>query len=420
MLLTGGGHVDFSSGLETIIHHARERKKKVLASLNGWYGIQEGGEFVVDISDYPIDNLRDIGGSFIGSSRTKPDIQRVAKNIKRYGVSALIVFGGEDTLGVAKRLHGEFKVPVVGWPKTMDNDAAGNYATVGYATAAHYAATGTSEAFRAAHTHSRIMLVPVFGRNYDWIAAAASDYGHADYIVPAERKDLDIGDVARNIQETYENNRDKSTHPFAVVVVSEAAVEIKGLKHFIEKLLPAEKIKYDNFGHPKLEPEILALAMKDAISQIGGIDYSDVGIKPLTYHMRDPNLIPIDEKFAVKTAEECVRLIDAGNFGQVATIQDPDYSGKTPENPNLHINANGKLLYVGNMSLEDATKIRPVKGTGYFDYGQLKPTNELTKFLMPLLGEKKINPRDLLVPFKTAATVYAFSQQVDLSSPLIG
>ena len=97
LLLTGGGHIDFSSGLKTVIYAQRERGNEILGSLDGWAGIQRGKDGVVDITDYPIENLRSLGGSFLGSSRTKPDLQRVIDNIHHYGIDAVLAFGGEDT-----------------------------------------------------------------------------------------------------------------------------------------------------------------------------------------------------------------------------------------------------------------------------------------------------------------------------------
>lgn len=411
MPLTGGGHIDFSSGLETVLTAARNKGHRILASRDGWAGIEKDKGGIVDLSDYPTESVRALGGSFLGSSRTNPDLQRVAENLKKYGVDVVVAFGGDDTLSVARELHRSFGINVVGWPKTMDNDQSGNYATIGYATAGYIASKQVLEAFSTAYSHSRIVLVPIFGRNYDWVLGAAADYGHADFIIPAERKGLGLEDVANRIIDAYNRNRGRGGNPFAVVAISEGAVELKGLKEYLKKILPEDKMQYDGFGHPKLEPEILATVLKDAINDITGTSKENIAIKPETYHLRDSRLIHIDRVFAEKTAEECIRLIERGEFGRVATIQDPSVSGKLPDDPSTHIDANGKPLYVGSVPIEVATKLRPVADTNFIDYRLLtdpRATMErilsprFTEYLRPLLGDKPADPRDRIVPFKAA------------------
>lgn len=403
--VTGGGHVDFFPGLETIINQGRQRKKRILGSLDGWEGIEKGNGKIVDITDHPIDEFRELGGSFLGSSRTKPDLQRVAENIRKYGIDAVIAFGGGDTLGVARDLHHTFNIPVVGWPKTMDNDTKGSYSTIGYIKAAYVASVNTLEAISTAYTHSKIVLVPVFGRKYDWIVGAAADYGHADYSITAEKKELTLAEIGKQVKEICHENELKYGKPFAVVVVSEAAGELHGLKEYVEKSIPPEEIMYDKFGHPKFEPEILAYALRKALSDEIGIKMDTIASKPLTYHLRDGKLFGLDELFARKTAEECVRLIDQENFGRVATIQDPRISGFWPSEPSAQIDAYGTMLTVSSVPLDLAAQERPVKETDFLDYNVLKPTKRFTEYLSLLLGRKPENPRDKIVSFKVAEPV---------------
>jgi 6-phosphofructokinase len=332
-------------------------------------------------------------------------LQRVSENIRRYGIDVVVAFGGEDTLGVAKILHNELGIPVVGWPKTMDNDQRGSYSTIGYIKAAYIAATSTLEALATAYTHSRIVLIPVFGRNTDWVVGAAADYGLADYVIPAERKGLTLNEVSTQIRRIYDENRVKHGRPFAVVVVSEAASNLGGLKRYIEKILPPGEIKYDSYGHPKLEPEILAYALKQALSEGIGVKMDGIAAKPLTYHLRDGKLWGLDERFARMTAEECVRLIDEGNFGRVATIQDPHISGFWPDDPTRYADANGRRLVVSSVPLDLAAQVRPVLETGFLDYTGMAPTQGFTIYLSPLLGQKPQNPRDRIIPFKAAEPI---------------
>ncbi|MBI2651834.1 6-phosphofructokinase [Candidatus Woesearchaeota archaeon] len=403
LLVTGGGHIDFSSGLETVINAGRQRGKKILAPESGWRGVSIPKPIVYDITDYPVENLKHFGGSFIGSSRTNPkDLQLTADNIRKYGDIVVIAFGGEDTLGVAFKLYQGYGIPIVGWPKTMDNDMQGNHCTIGYITAVYRAAQATREAFDNAFTHSKIVVLPVFGRKFDWVSAGAADYGFADYVIPAERKNFTLTQVANDIGEKVRENKERYGRPFAVVVVSEAADELKGLEAFIQKYIPVRG--KDDFGHVELKPEALALALEDALSEYLGVKGA-IARKVLTYHLRDGKLDKLDEVFARMTAAECVRLIDREDFGRVATIQNPDLCECWPDDSSAWVSPHGRPLFVSSVPLELAAKVRPVKGTPFFDYDKLRPTEQMSAYLSTMLGPKSVNPRDMVVPLKLAIQV---------------
>ena len=403
LLLTGGGHVNFFPGLETIIKGGRQGKVKILSSLDGWEGVQRKCDGIVDITDHPLDGLYELGGSFLGSSRKKPDLNKVEENIRRYGIDVVIAFGGDDTLGVANELFQNAKIPVVGWPKTMDNDTQGSYATVGFIRAAEVASANTLEAIANAYTNKKIVLLPMFGRDADWVVAAAADYGHADFVIPVERRDISLSDVAKQIHSVYEENKAMYGRPFAVVPVSEAASGLKGLEPYFERFNLGEKVEKDGYKNPKFEPELVGLALRNALKDILSFEENRIALKVLTYHLRDGKLPGLDEEFARKTAEECLRLIDSGNFGRVATVQDPEYSEYFPQDSATHINAHGKRLYVASVPLEVASQKRYLRDAeSFFDYGKLRPTERMTRYLRPLLGQKLRNPREFIVPFKTA------------------
>ncbi len=402
LLSTGGGHVDFHSGLETVIIGARERGKRVLASESGWKGISSPNPTIYDITDYPVESLRHYGGSFIGSSRTNPnDLQLVVDNIRKYGEVAVIAFGGEDTLGVANKLYERFGIPIVGWPKTMDNDIQGSYSTIGYETAVDRASKATRMAFDNAFTNSKIVVLTMFGRKFDWVSAGASDYGFAESVIPAERNDLTFAQCANNIKEKLRENKERYGRPFAVVVVSEAADQMDGLETFVMRYVPVRE--KDNFGHVKLKPEALALALQDALSEYLGLKRDTIAPTVLTYHLRDGKLNGLDETFARVAAEECVRLIDREDFGRVATIQHLQHSGNWPSDASAWIR--GMPLFVSSVPLSVASQTRPLTGTSFFDYDALRPTQQMTNYLEVLIGPKSTNPRDVVVPLKLATPV---------------
>ena len=288
----------------------------------------------------------------------------------------------------------------------MDNDTKGSYSTVGYIKASYIAAVNTLEALSTAYTHSRIVLVPVFGRDADWVTGAAADYGHSDYVIPAERKDKMLAEVGAEIKKVYAENKIKYGKPFAVVVLSEAANQLKGLETHLARIITPESGLIDSFDHPNLEPEMLSYVLKRALSDETGIAIEAFAIKPLTYHLRDGKLWGLDDKFARMTAEECVRLIDEGNFGKVATIQDPVIPGYWPDDPLRYVDAHGTTLVVSSVSLDLASQKRTVSETGFLDYNTLSTTQQFTDYLHPLLGQKQHDPRNYIVPFKAAEFMY--------------
>jgi len=406
LLVTGGGHVDFSSGLETVINAGKIRGKRILASSDGWKGSSLTPHAIYDITDYPVQNLQFSGGSFIGSDRFNPEksnlLDDLVSNICSFGNVVIISFGGDDTQKIAEILFKKYGLPVVGWPKTMDNDTQGSYATIGYRTAVRRASREVRTAFDTAYTNSKVVLVVMFGRDSDWVDGGAADFGFADYTIPAEKKGLTFTAVAAGIKEKLLENKDKYGRSFAVVAVSEAGDQLAGLEPFVQRY--TSNTRMDNFDHVKLNPERLALALQDALREYSGIE--STAPKVLTYHLRDGKLQGIDRDFARMTAEECVRLIDREEFGRVATIQHPDMASSWPEDPSAWVKAeDGSRLFVSSVPLSIAAKKRYVTGTGFFDYDQLRPTERMTAYLKPLLGPKPIDPRDKIISFRLAVPV---------------
>ena len=144
--------------------------------------------------------------------------------LEREGLDALIPIGGEDTLGVAGRLSAD-GVPVVGVPKTIDNDLAGTDVTFGFHTAVQIATDAIDRLHTTAESHDRVMIVEVMGRHAGWIAAYSGIAGGADVILVPERP-FDIDEVCERIKRRHARG---ST--FSIVVVSEGAVPRDGSGH---------------------------------------------------------------------------------------------------------------------------------------------------------------------------------------------
>jgi 6-phosphofructokinase 1 len=242
-LLTGGGDCP---GLNAVIR-AVVRKgvnaygHELLGFRHGWAGVLTG-----EAMPLTLDTTRGIlhrGGTILGTSRTNPYREeggpaQVAATLERLGIDALIPIGGEDTLGVARRLAGE-GVPVVGVPKTIDNDLAGTDVTFGFQTAVQIATEAIDRLHTTAESHNRVMVVEVMGRHAGWIAVHSGMAGGADVILVPERP-FDIEDVVDHLR-----RRQAAGRTFSIVVVAEGARPLGGD-------LPLSSGETDAFGHERL------------------------------------------------------------------------------------------------------------------------------------------------------------------------
>jgi 6-phosphofructokinase 1 len=186
------------------------------------------------------------GGTILGSSRTNPfkkdggGVDAVRAGMEQEGVDVLVPIGGEDTLGVAARLA-EAGVPVVGVPKTIDNDLKGTDYTFGFQTAVQIATEAVDRLHTTAESHNRVMVLEVMGRHAGFIAAHAGMAGGGDVILVPERP-FDIEEVCNHIRRRHANGR-----TFSIVVVSEGATPREGTL-----TTSGEAGKLDAFGHERL------------------------------------------------------------------------------------------------------------------------------------------------------------------------
>lgn len=183
------------------------------------------------------------GGSILGTSRTNPfksedGTRRVLENMKKSGIDALVVIGGDDTLTVAYRMI-ELGLRLVAVPKTIDNDLAGTDYTFGFNTAVSIATEALDRLHATAEAHHRVMIIEVMGRYTGWIAMETGIAGGADVILIPE-KPFDVEEVCGYIRHRIDRGK-----RFSLVVVAEGA-KPKGGKEIVY----SETV--DDFGHARL------------------------------------------------------------------------------------------------------------------------------------------------------------------------
>ena len=241
-ILTGGGDCP---GLNAVIRAAvrkgvGEYGHEFVGFRDGWRGTLEGATMPLDVR--AVRGILPRGGTILGSSRTNPikierGVETIAGNLRDAGVDALIAIGGEDTLGVAARLH-EQNIPVVGVPKTIDNDLNATDYTFGFDTAVSIAMEAIDRLHTTAESHHRVLIVEVMGRHAGWIALHSGMAGGANVILIPERP-FDIERVC-----DYVNSRFKD-HYAAIVVVAEGAMPKEGR-------MTVKAGQLDAFGHVRL------------------------------------------------------------------------------------------------------------------------------------------------------------------------
>src|SRR6187397_162141 len=218
-VLTGGGDCP---GLNAVIRATGRRVMvrggEVVGVRDGWKGLVEG--LFEPLGPREISGLLPRGGTIIGTSRTNPykvdgGVERVLENFKEQDLGALVAIGGEDTLGVAARLYEEHEFPVVGVPKTIDNDLSATDYTFGFDTAVWICTEAIDRLHTTAESHNRVMVVEVMGRHTGWIAVMSGIAGGADMILIPEQP-VSVEDACAELQSRHRKGKD-----FSIVVVSE-------------------------------------------------------------------------------------------------------------------------------------------------------------------------------------------------------
>ncbi|MDP9239338.1 MAG: 6-phosphofructokinase [Actinomycetota bacterium] len=241
-VLTGGGDCP---GLNAVIRAVV--RKGVAVYGHEFVGFRDGwrGPIEADVMPLGVEQVRGIlprGGTILGSSRTNPykvdgGPDRIKDTVTKLDIDGLIAIGGEDTLGVAKRLTDD-GVPVVGVPKTIDNDLNATDYTFGFDTAVTIAMEAIDRLHTTAESHHRVLVVEVMGRHAGWIALHAGMAGGANIILIPERP-FDIEQVCAYVERRFE------THYAPIIVVAEGATPQEGT-------MVVREGELDAFGHVRL------------------------------------------------------------------------------------------------------------------------------------------------------------------------
>jgi phosphofructokinase-like protein len=308
-ILTGGGDCPgLNAVIRAVVRRADAEGWQAVAVREGWRGLVE--PIFEDLGPAQVSGILPRGGTIVGTSRTNPfklegAVERVLQNFRDRELDALVAIGGEDTLGVAARLYAEYELPVVGVPKTIDNDLSGTDYTFGFDTAVSVATEAIDRLHTTAESHNRVMVVEVMGRHTGWIAVMSGIAGGADVILVPEIP-VDFEDVAESIRKRHARGKN-----FSIVVVSEGC-ELPGL---------ADAEERDQFGHVTLSKRGVGDALGQEIEQRTGYE---TRVTVLGHIQRGGSPTSRDRVLATRFGLKAADLALAGEFGQMAALHGDD------------------------------------------------------------------------------------------------
>jgi ATP-dependent phosphofructokinase / diphosphate-dependent phosphofructokinase len=308
-ILTGGGDCPgLNAVIRAVVRSSDAAGWDTVAVLEGWKGLVEGN--FRDLGPPQVSGILPRGGTIIGTTRTNPfkldgGVDRVRQNFADRGLDALVAIGGEDTLGVAARLYREFGFPVVGVPKTIDNDLSGTDYTFGFDTAVTIATEAIDRLHTTAESHNRVMVVEVMGRHAGWIAVMSGIAGGADVILIPEQP-VDFDEVAHGIRSRHSRGKN-----FSIVVVSEGC-ELPGLE---------DSGELDQFGHVTLSQRGVGELLGREIEQRTGFE---TRVTVLGHVQRGGTPTPRDRVLATRYGLKAAELAQSGQFGQMAALRGDD------------------------------------------------------------------------------------------------
>jgi 6-phosphofructokinase 1 len=306
-ILSGGGDAPgINAVIRAVVRKAVQHYGyEIVGIRDGWQGILEGKFLPLDLKS--VSGILPRGGSILGTSRTNPfkhkkGAERILKNAEKAGIAAVVVIGGEDTLGVAQKMS-ELGLKCIGVPKTIDNDLAGTDYTFGFHTAVSIATEALDRLHTTAEAHHRVIILEVMGRYTGWIALEAGLAGGADAILIPE-KPFDVAEVCEYIKQRQERGRN-----FSLIVVAEGA-KPKGEAEIVY----SETV--DEFGHIRFGGVGYYIGKK--IEKLMDIE---TRVVVLGHIQRGGSPTAFDRILATRYGVAAIDLVHKGKFGRMVALK---------------------------------------------------------------------------------------------------
>jgi phosphofructokinase-like protein len=312
-MLTGGGDCPgLNAVIRAVARRALRRGDEVIGIRDGWRGLVDGR--FEQLGPREISGILPRGGTILGTTRTNPfrvegGVDGVLANFREAGLEGLVAIGGEDTLGVAAQLYRDHEFPVVGVPKTIDNDLSATDYTFGFDTAVFIATEAIDRLHTTAESHNRVMVVEVMGRHTGWIAVMSGIAGGADMILIPEQP-VAVEDACADLRRRHERGLD-----FSIVVVSEGyeLTYATGERRALD-----EDAEVDQFGHVRLGQRGVGEALAREIEERTGYE---TRVTVLGHVQRGGSPTPRDRVLATRFGLKAADLVEEGAFGRMAALR---------------------------------------------------------------------------------------------------
>jgi 6-phosphofructokinase 1 len=308
-VLTGGGDCPgLNAVIRAIVRTGAKHDVSFVGFHNGWKGVLD--DETTELDQRTTRGILHRGGTILGSSGTNPvkrengpDLVRSA--IDRHGLRGFVVIGGEGTLGAAAALS-DLGVPIIGVPKTIDNDLPGTDVTVGFHTAVQVATDAIDRLHTTAESHDRVMVIEVMGRNAGWIALYAAMTGGADMLLIPENP-FDIEEACGHLR-----HRHMTVSSFSIVVVAEGAEPVEGT-------MEPPEYQLDENGFPRLGG--ISNLIAPEIEKHTGYD---TRVTILGHVQRGGSPVAFDRLLGTRFGIAAVELAAAGGWGRMVSRKGQD------------------------------------------------------------------------------------------------
>ena len=310
-ILTGGGDCPgLNAVIRAVVRRATQHNLDVVGLRDGWNGLLETR--FMPLNRETTAGILHRGGTILGTSRVNPfkvpgGPQAVLRTMAGHSLSAVVAIGGEGTLSAATRMHAEHGLPVVGIPKTIDNDLGGTDVSFGFDSAVAIATEAIDRLHSTAESHKRVLVCEVMGRHAGWIATYAGLAGGADVVLVPEVP-VDLAQVAEHLR-----NRHAGRVDFSVVVVAEGT-RVRASESETEHLIT--KGALDEAGRPRLGG--VGAYVAEEIEKRTGFE---TRVTVLGYLQRGGSPTAYDRVLASRFGVHACDMVVNGEFGHMAALQ---------------------------------------------------------------------------------------------------
>jgi len=304
LLTSGGDAPGLNAVIRAIVFKANSYGHDVIGFRHGWNGLINND--CTELKKDHVEEIHLLGGTILGTARVNPLSseelkQRCIDSFRNSGADVLVVIGGDDTLGVANEFN-KMNIPVIGVPKTIDNDLNCTDYTFGFDTAINIATECLDRLRTTAKSHDRVMIVEMMGREAGWITLKAGLAGGANFILIPEVP-FDVNEICDMIRKRRENGK-----PFSIIAVAE------GSKPHDYDII-CDSHEKDGFGHVRLGG--IGKFLAHEIEKRTGFD---TRVTVLGHLQRGGSPSAFDRVLATTFGVRAIDLIESRDFGKMVAL----------------------------------------------------------------------------------------------------